>query len=434
MYTLFAGCLLFAAGCSEDTTGPAATTGTITGHVTNSAGDTAIASVLVTTDPATSSVSTDNSGWFQIPDATPGGYLIKASKGGYVQGSVRITVTAGRNATADIHLYRVGSRNPPDLPMLIAPAYGSSDQLTSVTLRWSCTDPDGDALTYDVYFGTSDPPTHRVSARQTEAVLQRIGLDTSTTYYWRVVAIDSRMDTTAGEVWNFRTSSVYPRTLLYLKQGNVASWTADSTYLTQFTEIQALRNAGYEVDAMNLDSTTVTPELLSGYIALRLNGSWSGAPHGSMTPQEGEAIGAWVRAGGRLFADIVYNGDVPAVSSFGVDRIDGAAGGIPGTEWHFHGAPLLISPVTGPGGASSSLAAEVMDYPVLDADHSLTIGASIGGYPAVVFGSFGAGKVVIVFAGDWSHDETLPTNAYRSNIFEGSNLLFLDHVITYILD
>jgi hypothetical protein len=429
---MLAGCMILGSGCKEDSTGPVATTGTIMGHVTNGTGDTVIASALITTDPATSSVSTDASGWFQIHDVTPGEILIRANKSGYFPRSVRITVVAGRNATADIHLNRTGSRNPPDLPVLIAPSYGSLDQLTSLTLQWSCTDPDGDALTYDVYVGTSNPPTQRVSTRQQETVLSRIGLDTSTTYYWRVVAIDSRLDTTPGEVWNFRTSSVYPRTLLYLKQGNVASWTAGGEYLTQYTEIQRLQEAGYVVEARSLDSTTVTPGLLLGYIALRLNGSWSGAPHGSMTSQEGEAIGAWVRAGGKLFADIVFNGDVPAVSSFGVARIDGAAGGIPGTEWHFHGAPMLIGPVSGPDDSVTSMAAEVMDYPILVQDHPLTIAASIGGYPAVVYGTFGTGKVVIVFAGDWSHDATLPTNGYRANIFEAENLLFLHNVIQYL--
>ena len=55
-------------------------------------------------------------------------------------------------------------------------------------LGWSCSDPDGDPLTYDVYFGTVNPPDTMVSSNQTGTTFGTSGLSGGTTYYWKVVA------------------------------------------------------------------------------------------------------------------------------------------------------------------------------------------------------------------------------------------------------
>jgi uncharacterized protein (TIGR02145 family) len=47
------------------------------------------------------------------------------------------------------------SPNPPSSP---SPADGDTAVFSSVVLGWSCSDPDGDPLLYDLYFGTANPP------------------------------------------------------------------------------------------------------------------------------------------------------------------------------------------------------------------------------------------------------------------------------------
>ncbi|MDO9274015.1 MAG: hypothetical protein Q7T92_00515, partial [Lutibacter sp.] len=76
---------------------------------------------------------------------------------------------------------------------------------TSVTLAWTASDVDtSDSLTYDVYFGTVNPPTAIVSASQSASTLTKT-VSASTTYYWKVAVKDGKGGQTIGQVWNFTT-------------------------------------------------------------------------------------------------------------------------------------------------------------------------------------------------------------------------------------
>ncbi|MBU2483415.1 MAG: hypothetical protein KJ760_20205, partial [Proteobacteria bacterium] len=97
------------------------------------------------------------------------------------------------------------TNNPPNAPTSPSPADGVTDQSTSPTLSWQCSDPDGDPLTYDVYFGTSDPPTATIATDQTATSISRSGLTSNTKYYWKIVAKDNKGASTTGNVWNFTT-------------------------------------------------------------------------------------------------------------------------------------------------------------------------------------------------------------------------------------
>ena len=98
------------------------------------------------------------------------------------------------------------SRNKsPMIPTNPSPSDEATNQPLAVTLSWDCSDPDGDSLTYVVYFGTSSNPP-KASTDQSEKSLNRTNLLYGTTYYWKVVAKDSKGTTTEGPVWRFTTS------------------------------------------------------------------------------------------------------------------------------------------------------------------------------------------------------------------------------------
>ncbi|HKB87710.1 MAG TPA: discoidin domain-containing protein, partial [Ignavibacteriaceae bacterium] len=100
-----------------------------------------------------------------------------------------------------------GGNNPPNQPTNPGPSNGALNQPINSTLSWSGSDPNGDPLTYDVYFGAANNPP-LVSGNQSGTNYDPGTLNTNTTYYWKIVAKDNQGATTAGPVWNFSTEAI----------------------------------------------------------------------------------------------------------------------------------------------------------------------------------------------------------------------------------
>lgn len=92
----------------------------------------------------------------------------------------------------------------PFAPELIKPAINSVLTGTSATLEWTASDVDTlDALTYDVYFGTANPPTVKVSDN-ISSLSTNIAVEPTKQYFWRVVVKDNKGGETIGQVWKFK--------------------------------------------------------------------------------------------------------------------------------------------------------------------------------------------------------------------------------------
>lgn len=97
------------------------------------------------------------------------------------------------------------SNLPPYPPVDPTPADGAEGISLTPTLFWVAEDPDpDDALTFDVYLGTVPDPA-LAAANRTQTAWAPPALDYSTEYFWRVVAKDSRGDSTSSAVWTFTT-------------------------------------------------------------------------------------------------------------------------------------------------------------------------------------------------------------------------------------
>lgn len=95
-----------------------------------------------------------------------------------------------------------GGGTAPSAPGSPSPANNASGvSATNTTLTWSASG----ATSYDVRFGTSNPPV-QVASNQTAASYAPSGLTTSTTYFWQIVARNS-VGTTTGPLWTFTTSA-----------------------------------------------------------------------------------------------------------------------------------------------------------------------------------------------------------------------------------
>ncbi|WP_419213999.1 hypothetical protein ACNR9Q_07555 [Maribacter sp. X9] len=74
---------------------------------------------------------------------------------------------------------------------------------TSIVLEWSGLDIDNDIVGYDVYFGTSNPPTTLVLSNSLERRISNISVSVGK-YYWFVVTNDSAGNTSESQIFNFK--------------------------------------------------------------------------------------------------------------------------------------------------------------------------------------------------------------------------------------
>ncbi len=93
----------------------------------------------------------------------------------------------------------------PSLPFSPTPPDNSVNIPRFVTLKWSCTDPDNDSLTYDVYLDIVNPPVLVVAQGISSNNFNTGLLPSSSVIYWKIKAKDSDGNTTDGQVWRFTT-------------------------------------------------------------------------------------------------------------------------------------------------------------------------------------------------------------------------------------
>jgi hypothetical protein len=97
--------------------------------------------------------------------------------------------------------------NPPNQPTDPVPDNGTTGVIVDSDVSWICSDPDGDDVTYDVYFGTTSTLL-KMSSNQTGTSYDPGTMSLGTTYYWRIVAWDIYDAVTVGPLWHFTTESL----------------------------------------------------------------------------------------------------------------------------------------------------------------------------------------------------------------------------------
>jgi hypothetical protein len=99
--------------------------------------------------------------------------------------------------------------NPPYKPHNPYPENGSLNVSLNITLSWIGGDPDGDPVTYTIYFGNNSPPP-KVVDNQTNTKFLPEDIDFNSTYYWQIIAWDKHGIFTKGPIWLFKTCSNHP--------------------------------------------------------------------------------------------------------------------------------------------------------------------------------------------------------------------------------
>lgn len=98
------------------------------------------------------------------------------------------------------------SNYAPFIADLVSPEEDAAVVAGTTVLTWSGADVDiSDTLTYDVYFGTSNPPTTPLATDLTTETFN-VSTQAATTYYWQVDTKDDSGTKTIGAVWTFTTN------------------------------------------------------------------------------------------------------------------------------------------------------------------------------------------------------------------------------------
>jgi len=111
----------------------------------------------------------------------------------------------GYSSTGPIWIFTTKENPPPIMPYDIIPENESTNIYIDATLSWVGGDPDGDNVTYDIYFGTDQNPI-KVSSNQTNNYYQPDEMEITTTYYWKIITWDSYGLKSISPLLNFKTS------------------------------------------------------------------------------------------------------------------------------------------------------------------------------------------------------------------------------------
>ncbi|RFN58913.1 fibronectin type III domain-containing protein [Marixanthomonas ophiurae] len=128
----------------------------------------------------------------------------------------------------------------PDSFNLITVPDGSTDVDLNPTFSWEpAIDPDGDAVSYDVYLDTENPPTTAVASNLSDITyIPQDNLNSGDTYYWAVVAKDGNQGETLSNVASFTT----------VNQSGPIVLSCDSFQRNNADAISLLENGSSDVD------------------------------------------------------------------------------------------------------------------------------------------------------------------------------------------
>jgi hypothetical protein len=153
-----------------------------------------------------------------IPGDPEGYYIIDFDEYVGETGVFHVTIPGGTWGAAEtvtikqgVYIYKINLtidtstppiNNAPNTPSSPSPSDGATGRSTGTDLSWTGGDPDGDTVTYDIYFGTT---LTLVKNDHTSTSYNLPTLDYETTYQWQIIAEDEHGATATGPVWDFTT-------------------------------------------------------------------------------------------------------------------------------------------------------------------------------------------------------------------------------------
>jgi len=205
--------------------------------------------------------TTSSSGFYEFTDLPSGkNYTVTPSKSGYTFSPPSQSYTPLNSDKTNQNFTGNRAPNQPSNP---SPSNGATEVSVNTDLGWSGGDPDGDSVTYDVYFGTSsNPPFKR---NQSSKTYDPGTLSYNQKYYWKIVAKDG-WESTSSSVWNFTTEKSCTTQKLWNFTNDLEGWHGRNASLS-------VSSGSMRITPQGSDPGAVSPELcnLTGYNAIKIN-------------------------------------------------------------------------------------------------------------------------------------------------------------------
>ena len=145
---------------------------------------------------------TGTSNEVSLDKGTPYSWVVESKRSGTSETSL--------SSNWKFYLSGDGLTNHPPFPSkLISPRSGTtfSSSTTIIELSWEGSDPDNDSILYTLFFdiidGFQNPLNENINL---ESNLKRIDVNSSTTYYWRIKATDSKGNSSYSIIYTFRVN------------------------------------------------------------------------------------------------------------------------------------------------------------------------------------------------------------------------------------
>jgi len=176
--------------CGEDTINENGH-GTLTGTVVKKGDNTPIVDVKITTNPASSTVFSNEDGEFIINDIATGQYSVQAEKDEFLSSFEAATIADGVTVNVVFELdISTANNRPPEEPTLIFPIDNATDVDLIVEFKWTTTDPDDDPIEYSLEVRNSTNDEILLFENLEDTIYNLEDLRLGETYFWQVSASD----------------------------------------------------------------------------------------------------------------------------------------------------------------------------------------------------------------------------------------------------
>jgi len=305
IYT-FQGTILFIAfffgfSCTEDKINPEAK-GHIKGQAIDNTSDTGITGAQLTTNPATQTYITDDSGYFYINNIDIGEYTIALKKAGYRSESVTVKVAEEDTTSLKVIMNRTSDFNKtPVIRDMPFPISGEINQPVNLELQWSAYDNNyDDTLSYRLtVYKSGEPDSKTIYENLSDTVFILENLEYNTTYFWQVTVSDGSISVNS-EIWSFKTRFFPDNPFVYAQLSNDSYeiLSGDSTVLNTvqltdnnkndwypkidpfghtiaFGSLYQLEPHIYTMNVYGQDAKKITPIPVTGYFNNGIGFCWS---------------------------------------------------------------------------------------------------------------------------------------------------------------